>query len=277
VAPLLLPSVDSVSPGSLGMLSNPAFVLPFSMLILFYLDSSLCSVSPQQDTYPRGGAVGHDPHVAHIGGAPTLGKVAAAGAAAPKAPEALAGDGSSSSAPDTTVAVDMTAAAPIGLSVDTSSPRPQMGAASASAVAGHDIVEPEVIRGHPLLRALGDVSLDRQWGQSSGCSTRRRRCFTESIETSMTSTDASCYGPRCSRSGPLPRRQGRKRGSGTLIRGRSCLKGSGLPLTSSTLHHRRCYPMPRSFTPQPRPRPTPPSSKRGLSCAFVRRPSGSER
>jgi hypothetical protein len=40
-----------------------------------------------------------------------------------------------------------------------------MGVATTSVVAGDDIVEePEVIQGHPLLRAPGDVSLDKAMG-----------------------------------------------------------------------------------------------------------------
>jgi hypothetical protein len=40
-----------------------------------------------------------------------------------------------------------------------------MGVATTSVVAGDDIVEePEVILGHPLLRAPGDVSLDKAMG-----------------------------------------------------------------------------------------------------------------
>jgi hypothetical protein len=39
-----------------------------------------------------------------------------------------------------------------------------MGAASALAVARDDIVEHEVICGHTLLRASGDVSLDEAMG-----------------------------------------------------------------------------------------------------------------
>jgi hypothetical protein len=39
-----------------------------------------------------------------------------------------------------------------------------MGAASALAVAHDDIVEHEVIYGHTLLRAPGDVSLDEAMG-----------------------------------------------------------------------------------------------------------------
>jgi hypothetical protein len=54
-APLPLPSIDSVAPGTLGMLSDPGLVPPFTMLILFHLDSSLCSVSPSSRT-PTPGA-----------------------------------------------------------------------------------------------------------------------------------------------------------------------------------------------------------------------------
>jgi hypothetical protein len=64
---LPLPSIGSMAPGSPRMLLDPAFVLPFSMLILFHLDSSLCSVSPSSRTptptvdQAHGYAVGHDP------------------------------------------------------------------------------------------------------------------------------------------------------------------------------------------------------------------------
>jgi hypothetical protein len=70
-----------------------------------------------------------------------------------------------------------------------------MGVATTSVVAGDDIVEePEVIQGHPLLRAPGDVSLTRQWAQPTGRSSKHRRCFDESVETSMMSASASYYG-----------------------------------------------------------------------------------
>jgi hypothetical protein len=97
--------------------------------------------------------------VAHIGGAPTPDKAAAVGNAAPEAPEAVTDDGSSTLVPDTTVVVS------IGPSVGASSPRPQMGATSASVVDGDDIVEePEVVHVHPLLRAPGGLSLDEAMG-----------------------------------------------------------------------------------------------------------------
>jgi hypothetical protein len=114
--------------------------------------------------------VGHGPkdslgEVAHNGGAPTLEKTVAAGAAAPEAPEVVTSDGSLVPSPDMTTAADMTVAALIGSSIGVSSLQPQMGAAITLVVAGDDIVEePEVIQGHPLLIFPGDVSLDVAMG-----------------------------------------------------------------------------------------------------------------
>jgi hypothetical protein len=52
-----------------------------------------------------------------------------------------------------------------GPSAGTSTPQPQMGAATTSEVAGDDPVEePEVVSGHPFLRASWDVSLDEVMG-----------------------------------------------------------------------------------------------------------------
>jgi hypothetical protein len=76
----------------------------------------------------------------------------------------VVGDGSLTPALDMTVVVGMAAMALIGSSVSVSSSRPQMGAASALVVARDDIVEHEVICGHTLLRASGDVSLDEAMG-----------------------------------------------------------------------------------------------------------------
>jgi hypothetical protein len=166
-APLPQPSVESVAPQSPGTSSETAFVLLFLMLILFHLDSSSCSVSPSNRTptpvadQTVGSAMGHGPQAAYFGGAPTRDK----DAAALKAPEAATGDGSPAPIPDTTAAMAMTAATLIGSSVGASSPQPQMGAAFTSAVAGDDIAEePEVIHGHPLLRAPRGISLDEAMG-----------------------------------------------------------------------------------------------------------------
>jgi hypothetical protein len=77
----------------------------------------------------------------------------------------IAGDGSPELALDMTVAVGTTATALIGMSAGASSSRPQIGAASATVVADNNIMEePEVIHGHPLLRAPGDVSPDEAMG-----------------------------------------------------------------------------------------------------------------
>jgi hypothetical protein len=82
------------------------------MLILFHLDSSSCSVSPSNRTPTPGadqtvnGAMGHGPHAAYFGGAPTPDK----DAAALEAPEAATGNGSLAPILDTTDAVAMTAA-----------------------------------------------------------------------------------------------------------------------------------------------------------------------
>jgi hypothetical protein len=52
-----------------------------------------------------------------------------------------------------------------GPSAGASTPQPQMGAATTSEVAGDDPVEePEVVPGHPVLMASGDVSLDEVMG-----------------------------------------------------------------------------------------------------------------
>jgi hypothetical protein len=80
--------------------------------------------------------------------------------------------------------------------------------------------------------------LTRPWAWPTGSSTKCRGCFDESVKMSMTSVGASYCGPRCSRGGQPPRGRGRKPGSSTSTRGRSYLKGSGLPSASSTSHHR---------------------------------------
>jgi hypothetical protein len=121
-------------------------------------------------------------------GASTLGEAATAGAAAPEAHEVVADDGSPALAPSMTVVVGMASITSISSSAAASSSQPHMGAASTSAVAGDDIVEePEVIDGHPLLRDQGTSPLMRQCGQPTGHSTKRRRCFIESVMTSTPS------------------------------------------------------------------------------------------
>jgi hypothetical protein len=69
--------------------------------------------------------------------------------------------------------------------------------------------------GTPFSEPQGMSPLMRQWGQPNGRSTKRRRCFTESVTTSTLSVGASCYGPRRSRSGQLLSGRGCKRSSGT--------------------------------------------------------------
>jgi hypothetical protein len=164
------------------MLRDPTFVLPFSICILFDWDSSLCSLSsssrmPTTRGSSTGGAPGadwaqeviedHGPQdssdeVAHGDGAPTLDTTTVAGA---MAFEAVVGDGSLS--PEVgEVAIGIPAVS-TGPSVCSSSPQPQMGAATTSTVVDDDIVEePEVILGHPLLRAPWDVSLDEAVGMA---------------------------------------------------------------------------------------------------------------
>jgi hypothetical protein len=132
VTPLLLPSGGSMALGSLSLLRDPTFILPFSMCILFHLDSLLCTVSPSSKMPTpgvdrvQGGAVGHDPQdspgeVAHNSGALTPDKIVVAGAVAPEAPEAVAGDEFLVLAPDMTTAVKTTAAALINSSIGASS------------------------------------------------------------------------------------------------------------------------------------------------------------
>jgi hypothetical protein len=76
-----------------------------------------------------------------------------------------AGDGSSAPDPNATAAVGMAAMTLIGSSTGASSSQPQVGESSTMAVAGDDIVgEPEVVHGHPLLRAPWDISLDEAMG-----------------------------------------------------------------------------------------------------------------
>jgi hypothetical protein len=61
----------------------------------------------------------------------------------------------------------MAAMALISSSAGASSSRPEMGAAFTTTFAGDDIMEEhEVSHGSPLLRALGDVSLDEAMGTS---------------------------------------------------------------------------------------------------------------
>jgi hypothetical protein len=142
-----------------------------------------------------------------------------------------------------------------------------MGAATTSVVVDDLTVEElEVILGHPHL--AGGVSLYKAMGMTHWRSTRHRRCFAGSTETSMMSVGASCYGLPCSRSRQPMRRQGQMRGS--ISSRRNCSKGRGLPSMSLTLSHRRCWSMPQSYMPQPRPRPMPPSSRRRTSlCAYM--------
>jgi hypothetical protein len=163
------------------MLRDPIVVLPFCMCILLHWDSLVCSVSSSSRTptpvvsstmgAPRtDGAQGytgnHGPHdspgeVAHIARALTPDMTTAVSTTTF---EVGASDGSSAPTPDATAAVDMTTTVPIGSLISASSPRPQMGAATASVVTNVDIVEEhEVVLGHPLLRAQGMSPLVRQW------------------------------------------------------------------------------------------------------------------
>jgi hypothetical protein len=114
------------------MLWNAAFVFSSPMLILFHLDSLLCSVSPSSRTptlgadQAQGDDVGHDPHVsagevALSSGVPTPVRAVAVGAAALEAPEVVASDGSPVPSPGMTTAMGTIDAILITSSVGVSS------------------------------------------------------------------------------------------------------------------------------------------------------------
>jgi hypothetical protein len=89
-----------------------------------------------------------------------------------------------------------------------SSLQPQVAAASASVGTDDNIMEEqEAVLGHPLLRALRDVSLNEAMGIVCWASIRHRTCSVERVVISMMSVGASCCGPPCSRGGQALRGQ----------------------------------------------------------------------
>jgi hypothetical protein len=160
------------------MLWNAAFVFSSPMLILFHLDSLLCSVSPSSRT-PTPGAdqvqgddVGHDPHVsagevALSSGAPTPVRAAAAGAAALETPEVVASDGSPVPSPGMTTAMGTIDAILIASSVGVSSPQSQMARPPPWRLLVMTSWRcPKWSKGTPFSGAPGDVSLDEAMGMA---------------------------------------------------------------------------------------------------------------